>query len=285
MRRTEDALIREVTPADRDALIRHFEELPEVDRRMRFFGPADPADEVERLLALHDAVRLVAMVEPPDGERRCVGEAIAVPGAAHDDDHVAEFAVSVARDHRGGLGTELFERLRREAAARGIATLFGHVLTDNAPMLRVLQHHGGVTIEREDGDTVGLIVGTDAGAPAWPDDHTRRRILIESPYGQWAGEQRLRQAGHHVAVCSGPSQRTSDTPCPLLTGERCALVDGADAIVHLLPSDQREHRRIAHRLNDRYSHARVFMPATLHDAHPDILAERVADHLGDPPRS
>jgi hypothetical protein len=42
----------------------------------------------------------------------------------------------------------------------------------------------------------------------------------------------LRRAGYSVAVCRGPSgERHPPEKCVLLTGDRCAAVDGADVVV------------------------------------------------------
>ena len=41
---------------------------------------------------------------------------------------------------------------------------------------------------------------------------------------------RFAQAGFDVAYCSGPGAHATD--CPVLRGQRCALLDGADAVLH-----------------------------------------------------
>jgi hypothetical protein len=113
-------------------------------------------------------------------------------------------------------------------------------------MLGLLRRRGGVTIERESEHEVGILVGTATGAPPWPTAPDRgRRVLVEATGGRWSGERRLREAGFQVAVCSGPTSRSPGDPCPLLVGEPCALVDGADVVVHLLPSDEPAHRGVA----------------------------------------
>jgi hypothetical protein len=42
----------------------------------------------------------------------------------------------------------------------------------------------------------------------------------------------FQQAGFEVAFCSGPGRDPQD--CPVLRGQRCNLLDGADAVLHRL---------------------------------------------------
>ena len=64
------------------------------------------------------------------------------------------------------------------------------------------------------------------------------RVLVEVPDGAElaAHAAALRDAGYDVAVCTGPSIEESEMgserrTCPLVAGERCRLVDGADVVV------------------------------------------------------
>jgi hypothetical protein len=60
----------------------------------------------------------------------------------------------------------------------------------------------------------------------------RRRLLVEDGRAAAAISDfsLFRDAGFDVAFCSGPDDNPAD--CPLLRGERCVLVDGADVILH-----------------------------------------------------
>jgi hypothetical protein len=60
----------------------------------------------------------------------------------------------------------------------------------------------------------------------------RPRVLVEDdhPALAIADFSRFGQAGFDVAYCSGPGGVRSD--CPVLRGQRCALLDGADAVLH-----------------------------------------------------
>ena len=61
----------------------------------------------------------------------------------------------------------------------------------------------------------------------------RRRILIEAADADLrrAATELLESAGFAVTACSGPA---SGRPCPLLVGQPCGLVAGADVVVHAL---------------------------------------------------
>jgi hypothetical protein len=72
----------------------------------------------------------------------------------------------------------------------------------------------------------------------WRVRGARARVLVEIPDGAElaAHASVLRDAGYDVAACAGPSLEDRDTGqerrmCPLVSGERCRLVDGADVVV------------------------------------------------------
>jgi GNAT superfamily N-acetyltransferase len=71
--------------------------------------------------------RLVAVEDGPDGAPRVVGHGVLfLP--VQDNQHLAEIRVVVAPSHRGrGIGSALFEPLRRRAVEEGRTTLLGEV--------------------------------------------------------------------------------------------------------------------------------------------------------------
>ena len=234
--------IRELRDEDAPSLLAYLERLPADDRRLRFFGSRVLTDQVASSLRLRDqgGVVLIAVQSDADGER-CVGEGSLVPLADGTDG----LALSVAPEVRGGAGGAMLDELRRRASARGRATIRGDVLGHNRSMLRLLRRRGGVTIDRDD-EQVAIIVSTGFGAPGWPAaEGAPPYVLVEANGAHWPGERQLREAGAQVAVCGGPSVRRPGEPCPLLIGETCLLVDGADVIVHLLPDGEPAHRRVA----------------------------------------
>ncbi|HTT52322.1 MAG TPA: hypothetical protein VMH35_13050 [Streptosporangiaceae bacterium] len=60
----------------------------------------------------------------------------------------------------------------------------------------------------------------------------RPRVLVEDDHPALAISDfsQFGQAGFDVAYCSGPGVGPGD--CPVLRGQRCALLDGADAVLH-----------------------------------------------------
>jgi hypothetical protein len=69
----------------------------------------------------------------------------------------------------------------------------------------------------------------------WAPRTDRPRVLVENPDRAelMAHADILREAGYDVAVCSGPSEGKDRKACgcPLLEGEGCTLVAGADVVV------------------------------------------------------
>ena len=73
-------------------------------------------------------------------------------------------------------------------------------------------------------------------------------ILFDIPGGtEVIDGEFLEQLGHPVMLCHGPQ---SGTPCPLLTGEGCALAEGAHGIVFELDLDRQQHRVILAQYKD-----------------------------------
>jgi hypothetical protein len=67
----------------------------------------------------------------------------------------------------------------------------------------------------------------------------RPRVLIEDAHPALAISDfsRFTQAGFDVAYCSGPGP--AGRSCPALRGQRCALLAGADIVLHGLGPDRR----------------------------------------------
>ena len=73
-------------------------------------------------------------------------------------------------------------------------------------------------------------------------------ILFDIPGGEGpVDRQFLEQLGHRVMVCPGPGKGTL---CPILSGEGCALVEGAQGIVFELDLDEPQHRAILKRYKE-----------------------------------
>ena len=129
-------LIRPIRPEDETTLADLIASLDPEDSRMRFFGTMRklPRSQLARFTQIdYDReIALVAIERDADGVERSLGEARMV---ADPDNAVAEFAVLVASDVKGGgLGRRLMESLIDCARKRGIGELHGETLNENQRM-------------------------------------------------------------------------------------------------------------------------------------------------------
>lgn len=234
--------VRPATADDVDALMQLYAGLSSEDRYRRFFSSQPPQRSfVAKYVGSEDGVTLLAEVTGPDGATELVGEAgfRAIPGQE------PEFSATIATAWRGWLGPWLLDRLLTVAADRGLTYLMADVLVRNKQMLAILARRGYATVDHPDWTTVRVIVGTATRTPPWPDSQPEPRVLAVAPGGRWYAEDALRAAGIHVLVCPGPKGRRGN-PCPLLQGERCHLVEGAQAVVVALsPSDPAAQQVVA----------------------------------------
>lgn len=129
-------LIRPIRPEDETTLADLIASLDPEDSRMRFFGTMRklPRSQLARFTQIdYDReIALVAIERDANGVERSLGEARMV---ADPDNSVAEFAILVASDVKGGgLGRRLMESLVDCARKRGIGLLRGETLNENTRM-------------------------------------------------------------------------------------------------------------------------------------------------------
>jgi acetyltransferase len=133
-----DAFVRELSPAARQMRFHHgVRQLsaPMLDRLTHYDL---------RLEAALLATRAHGDVEVGVGEARYA--------LVDGDDGAREFAIAVADDARGrGVGTRLLRTLIGHARRGGVQRLYGDVLRDNVPMLK-LARKLGFTVRRHPGD-------------------------------------------------------------------------------------------------------------------------------------
>src|SRR5207237_4352979 len=141
--------IRELSRAERPALIEHFLKLGSHDRRLRFGTPIRHhavREYVQRIEFAQDAVFAIA-----DDELHLLGVAHLARAEGH-----AELGVSVLEGQRGrGIGGALLARAHLHARNWGVNALLMHCLTENAAMMRLAR--------RQDMD----IVAEAGEADAW----------------------------------------------------------------------------------------------------------------------
>ena len=114
------------------------------DVRLRFFGPLRefPHMMAARLSKIDYSreMALVATSLDPPGDILGVARVIGDP-----DNERAEFAVFVRSDLKGrGLGYKLMTEILAYARKRGLKTVFGDVLWENATMLKMAKELGFV---------------------------------------------------------------------------------------------------------------------------------------------
>jgi hypothetical protein len=225
-----------VRPATRDdvpGLVALFEGLGPEDRHRRFFSGFRPDDEFVGALVDRPADRAgMLVVEVASGDERAI-VAEAEYGLQEDGD--GELAITVERGWRGWLAPYLLDALVELAGSRGVGNLRAEVLVQNRPMLALVQRRPHASMETGDPTLVDAVIATAGGVPSWPPVRRGPRVLVEVPGAHWRLAPTLLAAGVDVVGCSGPSRQAGG--CPLLHGEHCPLVDGADVVVHALGGD------------------------------------------------
>jgi acyl-CoA synthetase (NDP forming)/GNAT superfamily N-acetyltransferase len=152
--------IRQVTPADAEALTALYERASSDSLRMRFFGAPG------RQLILTEVARLSRPASPEHDAVLAVQRGTVLGVASYErggGDRHAEFAVFVDEAHRDrGIGTLLIEHLAALARTRGITQLVGEVLPGNYRMLRVATDLSAHTLSRLDQGVVDVGLDTSA---------------------------------------------------------------------------------------------------------------------------
>lgn len=230
-------VVRPPVPQDVPGLLALFDRLDPADRHRRFFSGFHPDEAfVRHLLDLADrgGVMRIAEVTAPAVDAdipvtTIVGEAEAAPLPDGD----AELGITVDRAWRGWLAPFLLDALAEAAAAQGIANLRAEILVENRPMLVLVRARGMAVVDSDERCALDTVFGTGSSVPSWPSVRDRPRILIEVQGGRSRLSPALREAGFEVRGCSGPSARPGHT-CPMLAGQPCPLVEGADVVVHAL---------------------------------------------------
>jgi len=157
--------VRPILPQDAEPSQAFVRRLSRESRRRRFLGTLTELapSTLERLTHVDYRHHLALVAEiASDGDAVLIGEA---RYACADDVPGAEFALAVADEWQGqGVGTRLLASLLGAARDAGFRCLFGDVLQDNEPMLRLARRAGFRAGPHPDDDRL-LRVTTDL-APA-----------------------------------------------------------------------------------------------------------------------
>lgn len=156
LRTGAEVVVRPVIPEDTAALELLHERMSADSLRHRFFGTGRGMAHryLEHLARTPDTIALVAVME-----RRVCGLGTAEPLG----DGRAEVAFVVDEMSHGlGIGTLLLERIAEEAGRRGIRELVADVMAENHEMLEVFRNVGYPTASAWTGDTVQVVIRTEA---------------------------------------------------------------------------------------------------------------------------
>lgn len=137
-------LLRPIQPSDARTLQRSFQTLTPQEIRMRFMHPISElsGEYAKRLCSVDDQEGFaLVVVEAKPPEEALIG---AVARLAIDDaGHEAEFAIIVGRElRRLGLGRYLMQHLIAWAGEKGLKAIYGFILDENRPMLRLMNEMG-----------------------------------------------------------------------------------------------------------------------------------------------
>lgn len=157
-KRRRAVLVKQLSERDRRRMRRHFMDLNDSDRLLRF-GTVLPDPRLELYVAGIDferdtvygvynrMFRLVAV-----GHLSISPKEIKQAGAPTSKAQIAEFGVSVSSSARGrGIGSRLFERAAIHCRNSDVDTLYMHCLSSNQTMMHIAKK-AGMEIQRERGE-------------------------------------------------------------------------------------------------------------------------------------
>jgi GNAT superfamily N-acetyltransferase len=149
-------LVKELRERDRRRMLRHFLDLEDSDRLLRF-GTVLPDEQVTSYVNRIDFSRdMVFGVYNRFFKLVAVGHLAFAPrdekNSATEKERVAEFGVSVSRTARGlGIGSRLFERAAISCRNNDVDTLYMHCLSSNKTMMHIAKK-AGMEIHRDYGE-------------------------------------------------------------------------------------------------------------------------------------
>lgn len=160
-------LFRPIRPEDEPGHYEFHARLTPEDIRYRFFRFVDalPHSEMARLTQIdYDReMAFVAVTLPEDGPPETLGvvRAVCLP-----DNDSAEFSIIIRSDLKGrGLGAALMTKLIAYCRGRGTRQLVGEVLSENAPMLKLMRALGFDIQRTDEGGVVSVTLDMQAGNP------------------------------------------------------------------------------------------------------------------------
>lgn len=183
-------LLRPIRPEDENGLQELFAAMSPEDVRMRFLHPmkAMSHDLAARMTQI-DYDREMALVleadQGPDNNRKLLGGVRIIADANNEE---AEFAIMLRQDVRGkGLASLLLQRIIDYSRNRGIEAIYGDVLCENKPMLKLAK-------------TFGFSIQLD------PDDSAIRQIRLDLTKQVHLNQEKLLTERRESLHLSSPQQ-------------------------------------------------------------------------------
>jgi GNAT superfamily N-acetyltransferase len=149
--------IRAIRKDDQMKILDAFRGLDREAVYRRFFSPKKDLTETEleqvTNVDFRQVVALVVTVSGADDKEVVIGDGRYAAGKGDENPKCAELAFLIAELYRGrGIASLLLKHLARIAHDAGLSAFWADVLSDNAPMLAVLQHSGLPIRRRRDGN-------------------------------------------------------------------------------------------------------------------------------------
>lgn len=148
--------VKELRERDRRRMLRHFLDLEDSDRLLRF-GTVLPDEQVTNYVNRIDFSRdMVFGVYNRLFKLVAVGHLAFAPreekNSVTEKERVAEFGLSVSKSARGqGMGSRLFERAAIHCRNNDVDTLYMHCLSSNKTMMHIAKK-AGMEIHRDYGE-------------------------------------------------------------------------------------------------------------------------------------
>ena len=152
-------LVRPIRPEDEPGFQKIFESLTPDEIRMRFLHPMNmlPHDQAASLTQIDYDREMALVLEGQDSG----GKAIllgAVRICLDPDNESAEFAILLRREVTGsGFGPMMLRRIIDYGRQRGLKRIFGDVLIDNSPMLKLARAFGFTVKPVHDDQSIRLV--------------------------------------------------------------------------------------------------------------------------------
>ncbi|MEF8702471.1 MAG: GNAT family N-acetyltransferase [Candidatus Accumulibacter sp. UW26] len=151
--------MRRMHPSDAPLLKDSLNQLSASARRNRFFASiAEFSDAAVQQLVDVDPEKTYPLVVL----RTVDGMPVPIAGGRlieEDDGSSCSFSLLVGDDWQGlGIGRRILKALLREAARRRLRQMYGHVLSDNQPMLRLARSLRFVVLNSDEGGDVLTVV-------------------------------------------------------------------------------------------------------------------------------